>query len=372
MMKTMNEFKFHMPVKVFFGADCLNNNASELLKYGKRALIVTGGHSAHRSGALDDVIRILNESGADHEIFSSVENNPGLDSVGRAGEMAASFGADMIVGIGGGSPLDAAKAAAVLATNPIDPIRLYENVFQNKPLPIVAIPTTAGTGSEVTQYSILTRKDVGTKMSFGNESTFPVLAFLDPNYTMSMPPDVTANTAVDAFSHAMEGYLSKRAGPMSDDLALASMRYFAMCREALLSGDPNYTDRENLLYSSLLAGTVIAQTGTTALHAMGYALTYYKGVAHGRANGLLMEEYLRFNESEAGDRIALALKTAGFDGIADLGNFMRSLFPDRIEILPEEAADFEKLALLQRSAKNTPRLPNLGDLAAIFLTGTHK
>ena len=129
-------------------------------------------------------------------------------------------------------------------------------------------------------------------MSFGNEETFPEIAFVDPSYTMSMDDSTTINTAVDAFTHSLEGYLSLRSTPLSDALAIEAIRIFSKNLGNLENSNLNLAVRDELLYMSMLGGMVISQTGTTILHGMGYALTYFQDIPHGKANGLLMKEYL--------------------------------------------------------------------------------
>ena len=287
------QFTFQAKTKVFFGEDCLSANKASLAQLGSRALIVTGKTSGAASGALSDLEKILDDLGGAWALFDAVENNPSLDTVAAGAALAAAFSPDFIVGIGGGSPLDAAKAIAVLAVNDIRPVDLFNNQFTNTPLPVAAIPTTAGTGSEVTPYAILTRDDLQTKKSFGNELTFPAFAFLDAKYTASMPEEVAVHTAVDAFSHALEGFLNKRSTSMSDMISVASMGVFGECIPSLRARLFDKDTRERLLYMSMLAGIVISQTGTTSVHSMGYCLTYFKSVPHGKANGLLLGEYLK-------------------------------------------------------------------------------
>ena len=149
------KFKHELPVKIYYGSKCLSANDKELVKLGRKAFIMTGPKSGKLSGALEDVLEALRLNNIEFSIFDRVENNPSFKNVEEAGKIAADFGADFVIGIGGGSPLDASKAAAVLAVNRIKPVELYKNMYKNNPLPIAAIPTTAGTGSEVTPYSIL-------------------------------------------------------------------------------------------------------------------------------------------------------------------------------------------------------------------------
>ncbi len=360
------QFKFHMPTKAYFGTGCIAQNSSELAELGSKAMIVTGGRSARESGALSDICSVLDEQHISYSVFDKVENNPSTDTVKEGGMAAKKAQVDFIVGIGGGSPLDAAKAVAVLAVNDMEPTELFTNRFANKPLPVVAIPTTAGTGSEVTPYSILTRSDLQTKVSFGNADTFPVIAFLDPRYTESQPLEVTINTAVDALSHCMEGYLGKRRTPASDILAQEGIRLFGQCLENLKSGKIVREDRENLLYASMLGGMVISHTGTTIVHGAGYNLTYFKGIPHGKANGFLMTEYLRFNYEYAAERIDHLLQLMNLDSIDAFGEAMTAMLGKAPVLDEEEIARYAVITMTQRSTATNIRPVEVSDIAGIL------
>jgi len=331
-----------MGTRVYFGADCIKSNREEIAAAGTRCLIVTGRYSGKASGALDEVVSVLDELSIDYYIFDRVENNPSLENVEEGGRAAREFNADFIIGIGGGSPLDASKAVAVLAVNNMNPVELFKNSFPVEPLPVLAIPTTAGTGSEVTPYSILTRPDVETKMSFGNDQTFPKVAFLDAKYTTSMNRDTTVNTAVDALSHAVEGYLTKRSTPLSDTLALESISVFGSCIGNLVDNDFNMDMREKLLYSSMLAGMVISQTGTSIVHGMGYPLTYYKNVPHGKANGLLLTEYLRFNYDYQTEKINNILSALKMRDVDEFEKTMERLVVNDLMLSEDELIKFSR------------------------------
>lgn len=366
------EFKFLMPTKVLLGKDCVDKNKAVFKEYGNKAFIVTGEWSGKSSGALDDVIRILEEAGIGYEVYDKVGNNPTLDNVKDGGNAASKFGADFIIGIGGGSPLDAAKAVAVLAVNDMEPAELYNNTFARKPLPIIAIPTTAGTGSEVTPYSILTRKDMQTKMSFGNEDIFPKVAFLDARYTESLPYDVTVNTVVDALSHAVEGYISKRSMPVSDALAQEAMEKIGQCLGNLKNKELDFDTREKLLYASMLAGMVIAHTGTTIVHGMGYSLTYFKDIPHGEANGMLMKEYFKYNYEAAGQKIDNILKLLGVNNIDDFGAMIDDLLARKVGVSDEELELYASLAMKQRSTSFNAREVVQSDLVTILRNSLRK
>lgn len=369
-MKELMQFKYEIGTKILFGENCILNNSSELTIYEKKAMIITGPNSGKASGALSDVLSALDNAGTEYLIFSEIHNNPDLENIKDAGNAARAFKPEYIIGIGGGSPLDASKAVAVLAVNEIEPVDLFKNVFNSKPLPIIAIPTTAGTGSEVTPYSILTRKDISTKMSFGNADTFPRVAFMDPRYTQSLPPEVTINTAVDALSHAVEGYLSKRSTPISDIYAEEAIRIFGDCLEGLIKGNYNLEFREKLLYMAMLGGMVIAHTGTTIVHGMGYSLTYFKGLPHGKANGILMKEYLNYNLSHAKEKTENVLRALKVKTINEFGDYMELLLNNDLKLNQEELELYASLAIKQRSTLNNIREVTETDMIQIMKNST--
>jgi len=198
---------FYCPTQVCLGSYALKNNADALGKLGRRCLVVTGKTSAAVSGVLDDLAAILHSLGITYEIFDEVEPNPSIHACLQGGRRARVFGAEFIIGAGGGSPLDAAKAVAAYAVNDIEPIAIFDSP-PIPPLPVAAIPTTAGTGSEVNGYAVLTIPEQGAKRTYSSPRAFPVVAFLDPRYTASLPYDQTVSTALDAFCHCAESYFS--------------------------------------------------------------------------------------------------------------------------------------------------------------------
>lgn len=352
------QFGFYMPTKVLFGNNCIQQNAAEFSLWGRRALVVSGRNSARISGALADVGKALDGQGIVWELFDQIGENPTFEMVEAGGEAGRAFRPDMIVAIGGGSPLDAAKAIAVLSVNDIAAIQLYDGNFSKAPLPIIAVPITAGTGSEVTQYSILTDAERKTKRSFAQPGLFAKVAFLDARYTQSLSPEVTLDTAVDALSHCVEGYLSRRANPVSDALAMEAICRFGSVRAALDCGQYDLEVREALLYVSMLGGMVIAQTGTTVVHALGYSLTYFHSVPHGRANGLLMGEYLRFNQEVAATKIELLLSAMNMKSVDEFKCWLDALFPAKTGLTEQEVEEFAELAGKTANVANTPRQPS--------------
>ena len=216
-------YRFYMPVRIVAGEDCIRRNAQEFAAFGKRALIVTGKSSAG-NGSLDDVRNALALNGQTCEVYDAVPPNPTVASVTEGARIARESGADFIVAVGGGSPMDAAKAIAMLAKQSVGEEGVFAHAITSDVLPMIHVPTTAGTGSEVTPYAILTNDAKQTKTSIASPSLFPKIAFLDARYMKQLPLSTTVNTAVDAISHAAEGMLSVRAGAMSDAIARQSLR----------------------------------------------------------------------------------------------------------------------------------------------------
>jgi alcohol dehydrogenase class IV len=327
------------------GAGCVKANAQLLSRYGARALVMTGRTSAKRNGAGKDVEEALSSQGIAYSLFDRVPSNPGIADCRAAAEAARDFRADFIVGIGGGSPLDAAKATAMLARNELSDEEIFGGSYPEGALPVVAVPTTAGTGSEVTQYAILTNDRITSKSSIGSECLFPALAFLDSAYTASLDHRVATNTAMDALSHAVEGYMSLRSDPWSRALAYEALRVFGKSLPRLAEGAMDEELRSELLLAADISGGVIAQTGTTIVHAMGYSLTYFKHIDHGRANGLLLGPYLELVAQASADRAAEVLAALGCGGFGAYRALLDSLLGEKEAISSEEIERFTRIAL---------------------------
>ena len=307
-------YSFHMPVKLFFGEGCVGQN-SDLFDSYKKAFIVTGKSAAKRSGALDDVTAALMKNRTAYEICDGVSENPSLEFVHGAGLTAAESGADLIIGIGGGSPVDAAKAIAAFAANPqMAADELYSLPHKNRPLPIIAVVTTAGTGTEVNPYAIITTPD-GVKKNYSGPHSFPLYSFLDPAYTASCPHAVTLSTAIDALSHCAESYLSPRSIPLSEMFALEGARLLwknilAVYENRLITPEK----RAALMTGAMYGGLAINSTGTGFPHPMGYNITLDYGTLHGFACAFFYREFLTYNEQAAPERCRRLYKYMGDDG----------------------------------------------------------
>ena len=279
------KYDVYMPVRLYTGRGAAAANAAVFAKYGKRCLVVTGGASAEKCGALADCLQALDRYEIAYEIFNGIGPNPETKACHTAGRLARECGAQFIIGIGGGSPMDAAKAVAIYAANPdFGEADIYTRAVPAKALPVLLIGTTAGTGSEVTGVSVLTLSATGKKKSISGPDCYAAVSFCDYGYTTAMPGGVTQSTALDALAHALESYLASTANEMS---VLYAARAMALLRPVLprLTAEyiPTDGERENMYLASIYAGLAINITGTCFPHTVGYYLTENYGVPHGLA-----------------------------------------------------------------------------------------
>ena len=288
------EMNFVLPTRMICEDGCVTNKKELFVQFGKKCIIVTGKNSAKLSGALDDVTYALSQVGIEWCLFDGIEQNPSYSSCKKASEQAIAFGAQFVIGIGGGSPLDAAKAVAVLASDKaMDEDGMFGGKWKNKPLPVVCVGTTAGTGSEVTPVSVITNSK-GLKKSFRDITTFPALSFGDVKYTLSLSPQFTRSTAIDALCHCVESYFNRTANEISRTFALRGTEILAQMLAKTATDDALSADDRRALYAaSIYGGLAISVTGTAFPHAMGYYLTESHRLAHGNACGVYLPDFIR-------------------------------------------------------------------------------
>lgn len=356
-----------MPTKIIAGQGCIVEQAAAMKNLGAKALIVTGARSAKVNGSQDNVIRALEVNDQGHLVFDQVMSNPTVQCAYDGAALAKKNGCDFFIAIGGGSPMDAAKAMALLAAcdKEVPQAEIFSTAY-TRALPVVAVPTTAGTGSEVTQYAILTNDAAETKTNIATPLIFPALAYLDPLYTKSLGRTVTINTAVDALSHSLEGMLSTRASRLSDALAKESLALVAACFDDIQKENVSMEAREKLLLASTLGGMVIANTGTTAVHAMGYSLTYYKNIDHGRANGLLLPQFLAFVETKKKERVDEILACMDMKSTAEFTALMHTLLGQRETLSAEEVEHYAEKAAKSANIGNCLIRPEKADLVGVL------
>ena len=282
---------FYMPTRLHAGEYCILSHAEELHGLGASCLLVTGASSAKASGALDDVTHALDAQGIAYEVWDGAAENPPVASCAEAGRKAAECGAEFICGIGGGSPLDAAKAVAVFAANPeLDEDAFYAKAWERNPLPIALVGTTSGTGSEVTKVSVLTDSH-DRKHSIHDDRLYARVAFGDSRYTASCPRSVALSCGVDVLAHAIEGYFSHKADDIARGLSVQAIRQAYGPLNELSSGKTLAPEQLEQLYNaSILAGLTINTTSTCFPHNVGYYLTENFHIPHGFACAIFLPE----------------------------------------------------------------------------------
>lgn len=327
-------FSFHVPTNLVFGQGAIQKLHKQRLP-GKHALIViSSGKSTRANGYLDIVQDQLTQAGVTYTVFDKILANPVLDNVMDGAACARANGCDFVLGLGGGSSIDAAKAIAVMATNEGD----YWDYISggsgqrkpvpNDPLPIVAITTTAGTGTEADPWTVTTKEDTNEKIGFGYEKTFPVLSIVDPDLMLTVPPHLTAYQGFDALFHSTEGYLAKTADPISDLFALKAIELVGKSLAKAVADGTDEVARADVALANTLSGMVESLSSCTSEHSLEHALSaFHHELPHGA--GLIMISkayYTHFANTHACDERLIAMaKALGKTDASSAMDFVQAL-----------------------------------------------
>ncbi len=293
------KFELCTAARILFERDGIDRVGELAAGLGRRAAVLRGGDHLDRSGAVHRLAASCAEHGVSM-IQERISGEPTVEQVDEATARARAAGCDLVIGIGGGSALDAAKAVAGLLTNPGSALDYLEVVGSGKPIahpaaPVIAIPTTAGTGTEVTRNAVLTCVEQGVKASLRSPYLLPRVALVDPALTHSVPPGVTASTGLDALTQLIEPYVSVRAQPLTDALALAGIRAVARSlRRAVLDGT-DVQARDDMAVASLMGGLCLANSGLGAVHGLAAPLGATVSVPHGVACAVLLPHVMAAN-----------------------------------------------------------------------------
>ncbi|WP_017212550.1 iron-containing alcohol dehydrogenase [Clostridium beijerinckii] len=276
-------FNYNLPINLLFGRGRSNEIGTEVAKYGKKALIVTGRNSTKKSGLLDKTIDLLNEAKVQYEIFDKVEQNPLTTTAYEGVDVIKETGCDVVLGLGGGSIMDAAKSIAFSAKNPGDISEYIFGIKQgSEALPIVLVPTTCGTGSEGNCFSVLTNPETKDKKSLRTNIIIAKASIIDPELMVTMPKSILASVGFDALAHNMEAYLSKIGQPLTDMKAFYGIKLLS---ENLIKvyNDPSDLDAwDSVTLASTLGGMVIGIAGVTAPHGLEHPASGLHDIVHGK------------------------------------------------------------------------------------------
>ena len=313
--------RFTLPRDIYYGKDSLAELKS---LHGKRAIVVVGGGSMKRFGFLDKVIGYLKEAGMETQLFEGVEPDPSVETVMKGAEAMRAFEPDWIVSIGGGSPIDSAKAMWAFYEYPEtkfeDLITPFKFPTLRTKAKFVAIPSTSGTATEVTAFSVITDYQKGIKYPLADFNITPDIAIVDPTLAETMPPKLTANTGMDALTHAIEAYVSTMHSPFTDPLALQAIQMVFEYLPASYKGDK--AAREQMHYAQCLAGMAFSNALLGIVHSMAHktGAAYQNGhIVHGAANAMYLPKVIRYNAKnpEARERYATIARTVGLTGDAN-------------------------------------------------------
>lgn len=299
----MNSFSFTIPQNIVVGAGSLKRLPELAKKLGKsKAYIISGPH-LNKIGMVDKCKKALAEAGIKSDAFTETEGNPSTETVAKAATGFQDSKADFIVAFGGGSPLDVAKAVAVIATyggNIID----YEGggKVPGPVVPMIAIPTTAGTGSEVTAFSVITDHSRNYKLTVVSNDLLPAYAILDPELIATVPQGTAAACGIDAMVHALEAFISKAASPFSDLFAKEALRLIGGSIRAYVADRSNLAACEAMLTGSLFAGIAFSHARLGDVHAMSHPVSAYFDVPHGVANAILLPTVVEYNMTDASEK----------------------------------------------------------------------
>jgi alcohol dehydrogenase class IV len=365
--------------QLMFGQGCLEH--LKTLK-GSRAMIVMGGSSLEKNGILGKITGYLDEVGISHEVFRGVEPDPSFATVWKGAEAMKAYQPDIIIALGGGSPMDAAKAMWVFYEHP--ELTKLADILPPNPIPklrekayMVCIPSTSGTASEVSRSVVITDEKTKLKHGIGNMEMMPDIAICDPEVTASMPPKITAETGLDALTHAVEAYLSNRANYVSDVFAVQAVKdIFAYLPKAYEEGS-NLQYREQMLNASLIAGMAFTNVSLGIVHSMAHTIGSFFGVAHGLADAIILPYVIDFNSANevALDRYReLAKELGASDFSAAVKELNEKLnIPHSFSSIIEDEAKYNavlkqmaEMALADGCTKTNPIIPTVDELIALF------
>jgi len=360
-------FNFNLPTKIIFGCGTIQKLNQLIEKDIKNILIVTDKNVFNESNVQNAVLTVLKDFRI--EIFDDVKENPSLSIIKSGVKIAKKNNSQLILGIGGGSPMDAAKGIAAFVTNKGD---IYDYVYGKElskdPLPIACIPTTSGTGSEVTPYAIFTDVEKDRKICLSSQKIFPKYAIIDPTLTYSMPRHIRINTGADTLTHAIEAYLSKHAFPLNDLLALQSIKI--VLENLNLASQKDKEAMNKMAYASMLSGITITHASTILLHIMAYPLTVFHNIPHGKANAILLPTFIEYMKRKSNIPKKVQTIDSMFEIFGGVNKYINGLdISTELSSYGINMDEFEKFAqevIVKDDIKITPTEITIQDIIDIY------
>lgn len=305
-------FNYNIPINIIFGKGKLEVLGIETAKYGKRALVVTGKSSTKKTGSLNKSLELLKAEGIEGIVFDKVEQNPLTTIVSEGASIAISKKCDVVIGLGGGSIMDAAKGIAFMAVNPGEISEyIFGHKFGQKALPIILVPTTSGTGSEGNNFAVFTNPQNGDKKSLRTNAIYPKVSIVDPILMMTMPKAIIASVGFDALTHNIEAYVSKNSQPIIDIMALYGIKLLAENLKDVYENSEALEALEKVTLASTIGGMAIGMAGVGGAHALEHPVSGLKDIVHGKGLAALTPEVVRRSSKFAPEKFRNVSKILG-------------------------------------------------------------
>lgn len=379
----MIDFAFFAPKKTRFGAGVVAELGEEVALLGGSRVLVVTDPGLVRAGTVQPVVDRIREQADVVEVFDAVVANPLDTDCADAARQAEEMGANLVVGLGGGSSMDTAKAIAVVMTHGGEPKDYFGADTLSKPIaPLICVPTTSGTGSEVTPFAVITDSKSRVKMNILDSRLVPLSCFVDPGLTVSLPPALTASTGMDALTHAVEAYTCNLATPLTDALALKAITLISGSLRAAFGDGSDIDARTQMALGSLIAGFAFGNADVGGVHCMAEAIGGFYDTPHGVANSVFLPLVIEFNipsniRKHADIAAAMGVDLAGMSdeeaaaaGVAKIRDLAKDLGIPRFSALKGVAkADFEtlaKLAAANVSADSNPQPAGQAEYLELF------
>ena len=377
-------FTITQPTSIRFGCGAIADLGAIVKQLGGTHVFLVSDPGLQAANLLERITKPLDQGAIPYSVYSKVDPEPGLLLADQGAELARAAGADCVVGVGGGSAMDVAKAISILLTNggrAEDYLGLGK--IKKAGVPKIMIPTTAGTGAEVSFTAVFINEKTKSKGGMNGDPLYPEAALLDPELTLSLPPHVTASTGIDAFTHAIEAFVSTQSHPISDMYALEAMRLISTNLSKAYAHGGNLVARTNMLMGSLLAGKALATAGVGLVHAMAYPLGGMFAVPHGLANAVLLPYVLQYNLLGAPEKYAqvaalMGCDTKGLSTKEAARCLVEAVYEMTMEIgIPSNLSELNitgdaipemaRIALtVTRPVENNPRKPTLEDVINVY------